>query len=103
MSRKAVPKHLFTSHDDDDDEDEDDIVYGPKPSKPLKQKEPQQHSNDAYKPQQQLNLNDSHGNKSLKSSHERDSFLNAFLDRDANSKHGMTTELYKPWRKFFNL
>ncbi|XP_066917842.1 microtubule-associated protein 9-like [Clytia hemisphaerica] len=90
MSRKAVPKHLFTSHDDDDDddEDEDDIVYSPKPSKPLKIKESRQHSENAYKQheKQQLNLNDSHGNKSLKSSHERDSFLNAFLDRDANSK-----------------
>ena len=68
--------HMFGSYDDDDDDDEDDVVVTPKPS--LK-------SENAIS---KNNLNESESRKILKNSMERDSFLNAFLDRDVNVKHG---------------
>ena len=75
--------------DDDDDDDEDDVVISPKLTKNYKKPE--------QKPLRGAGgLNDSFGRgegggggRSLGNSHERDSFLNAFLDRDANMKHGM--------------
>lgn len=71
---------------EDDDEDEDDVVISPRLSKNFDK------SRKINKPEvstQKQNLNDSTMNsKSLKNSHERDSFLNAFLDRDANQRHG---------------
>jgi len=82
MSKKlknesALSGHMFGSYDDNgDDDDEDDIVVTPRP---------------VLKPESVIskkNLNDSSSGKVLKNSMERDSFLNAFLDRDVNVKHG---------------
>lgn len=83
MSKKSLslfpPSKL--NKDDDDDDDEDDVVISPKLTKNYKKPE--------QKPQRGLNDSFGGGGRSLGNSHERDSFLNAFLDRDANMKHGM--------------
>ena len=94
MSKKSIsqfpPSKLNDEGDlDDDDDDEDDVVISPKLTKNYKKPE--------QKPLRGAGgLNDSFGRgegggggRSLGNSHERDSFLNAFLDRDANMKHGM--------------
>ena len=69
-------------NEDEDEEDDEDVVVSPKLTNNYKKPKPEQK-------QHRGGLNDSFSSKNLKNSHERDSFLNAFLDRDVNMKHGM--------------
>lgn len=78
--------YVFASQDgdEDDDEDDDDIVMTGRKG-----------GMDTKMPSKDLNLSqksNSSTKKGLHNSMERDSFLNAFLDRDANLSHGKITD-----------